>query len=41
MERFSLSEIQAQVVLDMQLKRLQGLEREQLEAESEELETRI
>ena len=41
MERFSLSEIQAQVVLDMQLKRLQGLEREKLEAEYEELEKRI
>ena len=41
MERFSLSEIQAQVVLDMQLKCLQGLEREKLEAEYEELEKRI
>ena len=41
MERFSLSEIQAQVVLDMQLKRLQGLEREKLEAEYEEPEKRI
>ena len=41
MERFSLSEIQAQVVLDMQLKRLQGLEREKLEAEYEELEKHI
>ena len=41
MERFSLSEIQAQVVLDMQLKRLQGLEREKLEAEYQELEKRI
>ena len=41
MERFSLSEIQAQVVLDMQLKRLQGLEREKLEEEYEELEKRI
>ena len=41
MERFSLSEIQAQVVLDMQLKRLQGLEREKLEAEYAELEKRI
>ena len=41
MERFSLSEIQAQVVLDMQLKRLQGLEREKLQAEYEELEKRI
>lgn len=41
MERFNLSEIQAQVVLDMQFKRLQGLEREKLEAEYEELEKRI
>ena len=41
MERFNLSEIQAQVVLDMQLKRLQGLECEKLEAEYEELEKRI
>ena len=41
MERFSLSEIQAQVVLDMQLKRLQGLEREKLEAEYAEFEKRI
>ena len=41
MARFNLSEIQAQVVLDMQLKRLQGLEREKLEAEYQELETRI
>ena len=41
MERFNLSEIQAQVVLDMQLKRLQGLEREKLEAAYEELEKRI
>ena len=41
MERFNLSEIQAQVVLDMQLKRLQGLEREKLEAEYAELEKHI
>ena len=41
MERFGLSEIQAQVVLDMQLKRLQGLEREKLESEYKELEARI
>ena len=41
MARFDLSEIQAQVVLDMQLKRLQGLEREKLEAEYAELEKRI
>ena len=41
MEKFSLSEIQAQVVLDMQLKRLQGLEREKLQNEYDELEKRI
>ena len=41
MERFNLSEIQAQVVLDMQLKRLQGLEREKLQNEYDELEKRI
>ncbi len=41
MERFGLSEIQAQAILDMQLKRLQGLEREKLEAEYKELEERI
>ncbi|MEG0765565.1 MAG: DNA gyrase subunit A, partial [Pseudoflavonifractor sp.] len=41
MVRFSLSEIQAQAILDMQLKRLQGLEREKLEAEFAELEKRI
>ena len=41
MARFGLSEIQAQVVLDMQLKRLQGLEREKLENEYRELEERI
>ena len=41
MERFGLSEIQAQVVLDMQLKRLQGLEREKLENEYKELQERI
>ncbi len=41
MARFALSEIQAQVVLDMQLKRLQGLEREKLETEYRELEERI
>ncbi len=37
MERFSLSEIQAQSILDMQLKRLQGLERDKIEAEYNEL----
>ena len=41
MVRFDLSEIQAQVVLDMQLKRLQGLEREKLQNEYDELEKRI
>ncbi len=41
MAKFSLSEIQAQVVLDMQLKRLQGLEREKLQNEYDELEKRI
>ena len=41
LERFNLSEIQAQVVLDMQLKRLQGLEREKLQNEYNELEKRI
>ena len=41
MARFNLSEIQAQVVLDMQLKRLQGLEREKLQNEYDEIEKRI
>ena len=41
MDRFSLSEVQAQAILDMQLKRLQGLEKEKLEAEYRELEERI
>ena len=41
MERFGLSDVQAQAILDMQLKRLQGLEREKLEAEYQELEERI
>ena len=41
MARFDLSELQAQVVLDMQLKRLQGLEREKLQNEYDELEKRI
>ena len=41
MARFNLSEIQAQVVLDMQLKRLQVLEREKLQNEYDELEKRI
>ncbi len=37
MERFTLSEVQAQAILDMQLKRLQGLQREKLEEEYQEL----
>ncbi len=41
MERFGLSEIQAQAILDMQLKRLQGLEKDKLLAEFQELEEKI
>ena len=41
MGRFSLSEVQAQAILDMQLKRLQGLERDKLLAEYRELEEKI
>jgi len=41
MERFGLSEVQAQAILDMQLKRLQGLEREKLENEYNELMEKI
>ena len=37
MERFKLTEIQAQAILDMQLKRLSGLQREKLEEEYENL----
>lgn len=37
MERFNLSELQAQAILDMQLRRLQGMEREKLDAEYKEL----
>ena len=37
MERFNLSERQAQAILEMQLRRLQGMEREKLEAEYKEL----
>ncbi|MDR0930425.1 MAG: DNA gyrase subunit A [Clostridiales bacterium] len=33
MEKFGLSELQAQAILDMQLKRLQGLEREKIDNE--------
>ena len=41
MDTFSLSEVQAQAILDMQLKRLQGLEKEKLEAEYKELQEKI
>lgn len=41
MERFGLSEIQAQAILDMQLKRLSGLQREKLEEEYNELMKQI
>ncbi|MEG1242443.1 MAG: DNA gyrase subunit A [Oscillospiraceae bacterium] len=41
MERFGLSEIQTQAILEMQLRRLQGLEREKIEAEYKELEEKI
>ena len=37
MERFELTDIQAQAILDMQLKRLSGLQREKLEEEYAEL----
>lgn len=41
MIKFSLSEVQAQAILDMQLKRLQGLEKEKLENEYNELMQKI
>ena len=41
MSRFGLDDIQAQAILDMRLKALQGLDREKLEAEYKELEERI
>ena len=41
MERFGLDDIQAQAILDMRLKALQGLDREKLEAEYKELEEKI
>ena len=41
MERFGLSEMQAQTILDMRLKALQGMEREKLQAEYDELEKKI
>ncbi|MDM5245789.1 MULTISPECIES: DNA gyrase subunit A [unclassified Lysinibacillus] len=41
MERFNLSERQAQAILDMRLVRLSGLEREKIEAEYQELQKLI
>ncbi|MCI6012694.1 MAG: DNA gyrase subunit A [Firmicutes bacterium] len=41
MERFTLSEIQAQAILDMQLRRLQGLEKEKIENEYQDLLKKI
>lgn len=41
MDRFSLSEIQAQAILDMQLRRLQGLEKEKIQNEYDELLKKI
>ena len=41
MERFNLSEIQAQAILEMQLRRLQGLERDKIESEYQELLAKI
>jgi len=41
MARFGLDEVQTQAILEMQLRRLQGLDREKLEAEYKELEERI
>lgn len=41
MDRFGLDDVQAQAILELQLRRLQGLEREKLENEYKELEERI
>ena len=41
MERFGLDEVQAQAILDMRLKALQGLDREKLQAEFDELMGKI
>ncbi|MDU7560683.1 MAG: DNA gyrase subunit A, partial [Finegoldia magna] len=41
MQRFGFSEIQAQAILDMRLKRLQGLEKEKLQNEFDELSALI
>jgi len=40
-ERFGLDDVQAQAILDMRLKALQGLDREKLENEYKELEEKI
>ena len=37
MERFKLSEIQAQAILDMQLRRLAALERQKIEEEYQQV----
>ena len=41
MDRFGLDDVQAQAILDMRLKALQGLDREKLQAEYDELMIRI
>lgn len=41
MERFEFSEIQAQAILDMRMRRLQGLEKEKLEEERADLSAKI
>ena len=41
MERFGLDEVQAQAILDMRLKALQGLDREKLQNEYNELQEKI
>ena len=41
MERFELSDVQAQAIVDMRLRALTGLEREKLENEHKELQLRI
>ena len=40
-ERFGLDDVQAQAILDMRLKALQGLDREKLQAEFDELQAKI
>ncbi len=40
-QRFGLDDVQAQAILDMRLKALQGLDREKLQAEFDELQVRI